>query len=588
MKNKRFFIFLFLMFLSTAVFLFPSDNPWGNLKKIYFYESIKNDPMVLENLNAINCDGFEKGERDNLASNLIKFGDLYFSGGKYDMAEAFYGKVLSLSPDYWYLYNKLEVLDRKKGNGFFNFKNAFKQLFMVLQDFKSSFLLVNSFFNMVFFAGLFVFFLFSMILFIKYFRLAGNDLPLFEHGTLSLKNLGIIVVLLLWPLLLFSGWFIYPFLITGFLWVYLNENEKKTILYTLIFIVVFTFLYSFNVMLENSARDKNFKVVQKVYDGHLYGRGDYEKFDNDLKTALAYSYYQHKQFDVALDILASTGENYKSKLKFDLMGNIYYKSGNFSESSNYFDESLKLDDKDKLTLNNFTLSLLRDNDEELFNSYTARYPEIVEFQKNVSVLKEVKLLPTGALWKRVLNFSEPHFNFAFFLKKLLNEFLKLPVVYFILVLILYIFGTKKLFPVMGGSTFCSKCSKVIKEASVHKSYKLCDECYQLFLIKDVIFLEAKILKEKELGKKFKKKYLIALLFSLLIPGLNLNYKERNRSFIIMSMMFYFLLGFSIIGTIAFTGLFFTAPIIFNLIGILSLVFYFLFNLFSVLGDYDGF
>ena len=83
-------------------------------------------------------------------------------------------------------------------------------------------------------------------------------------------------------------------------------------------------------MLENSVRDKNFKIVQKVYEGYLYGRGDYEKFDNELKTALAYSYYQHKQFDVALDILVSTGENYKSKLKFDLMGNIYYKSGNFN------------------------------------------------------------------------------------------------------------------------------------------------------------------------------------------------------------------------------------------------------------------
>ena len=170
MKNKWFFIFLFLMFLESAVFLFPSENPWGNLKKIYFFESIKNDPLVLENLSAINCEGFEKEERDNLASNLIKFGDHYFTAGKYDMAEAFYSKVLSFSPDYWYLYNKLEEIDRKKGNSFISFKNAFKQLFMVLNDFKSSFLLVNSYFNMVFFAGLFVFFLFSMILFIKYFR----------------------------------------------------------------------------------------------------------------------------------------------------------------------------------------------------------------------------------------------------------------------------------------------------------------------------------------------------------------------------------------------------------------------------------
>ena len=35
-----------------------------------------------------------------------------------------------------------------------------------------------------------------------------------------------------------------------------------------------------------------------------------------------------------------------------------------------------------------------------------------------------------------------------------------------------------------------------------KSHALCDGCYQLFLIKDPIFLEAKILKEKEISRQF--------------------------------------------------------------------------------------
>ena len=585
MKNKWFFI---ILFLCIAAFIFPAEKPWGNLKKIYFYDSVEDYSGVLENLGAINRDGLEKGEVATLSKNLIEFGDHFFAQKKFDIAEAFYRKVLDLSPDHWYLYNKLEEIDREKGNFFFNFKNVFSQLLLVMGNFKSSFLLVNSFFNMVFFVGLFVFFLFAIILFIKYFRLAGNDLLIDDNGGLSLRNIAIISVILLWPVLILTGWLIYPFLITGFLWVYLNENEKKTIYYMLIFVIGFTLLYSFNLMLENSARDKKFKIVQKVYENHLYGRGDYEKFDNELKVAQAYSYYQNKQNDIALDILLSTGETYKDKLKFDLMGNIYYKSANYSDSVNYFNESLRLDDKNKLTLNNFTLALLKADDEEVFNEYAKRYPEIDQYQKKVSDLNEVKLSPTGFLWKRLLHNSSERFSPTTFIKDLLNEFFKLPIVYFILVLFLYIFGVRKIFPLMGGSTYCSKCTKIIKEASVHKSYKLCDECYQLFLIKDVIFLEAKILKEKELNKKFKKKYLIGLVFSLLIPGLNLNYKARNRSFIFMSLMFYFLLGFAVIGTITFTRIYLTAPIILNLIGILALVFYFLFNLFSVLGDYDGF
>lgn len=585
MKNK---LFIIILFFCTTFSIFAGDNPWGNLKKIHFYDSVKNYEKVMENLEQIDCRGIERGEKEEIASNLIKFGDYFFSKGEYDNAEAFYRKVLSLSPDYWNLYNKLEKIDREKGSSFINFKYVFKQLLLMLKNFKSSFLLFNSFFNIVFFSGLIVFFVFSMVLFIKYFKLAGNDLLINENGKLSIKKAALVLIILAWPMLVMSGWMIYPFIITGLLWVYLNDNEKKAIFYLLILVLIFNLLYSFNLMLERSARDKNFKIIQEVYDCHLFEREDYEKFDNELKVAQAFSYYKNKQYDTALNILISTSEDYKNRLKYDLMGNIYYKSGDFSKSIKYYNESLRMDDKNKITLNNFTLSLLKNNKEVVFKSYASRYPEINEYKKNIEAIREAEISPSTFLWKRLLNFSSERFNFGQFLKNLFTEFIKFPIIYFMLLLFLYIFAIKKLFPVLGDSTYCSKCSKIIKEASVHKSYKLCDECYQLFLIKDVIFLEAKILKEKELNKKFKKKYMIGLIFSILIPGINLNYKERNRLFVILSIVFYFLLGFSIIGTIIFNELFLTAPIILNLIGMLAVIFYFIINLISVLGDYDGF
>lgn len=54
------------------------------------------------------------------------------------------------------------------------------------------------------------------------------------------------------------------------------------------------------------------------------------------------------------------------------------------------------------------------------------------------------------------------------------------------------------------------------------------------------------------------------------------------------MVFYFLVGFSLIGSMVFNGVFLTAPIILNAVGMLAFIVYFLINLFSVLGDYDGF
>ncbi|MCP4147009.1 MAG: hypothetical protein GY757_04590 [bacterium] len=590
MKNKL--IFLLLFFIAAGALL-ANDNPWGDLKKIHYYDSQKNYTRVLENLNQISTESLSKIEMDELAVNLIKFGDYYLSKGVYDNANAFYEKVISFSPKYWYLYNKLEKIQREKGSFIPGFKNTFKQLGDLLKSFGSSFLLVNNMLNVLFFTSLLVFFIFSMLLFIRYFKLAGNDLLHSEKGSVSTKKLVIVSLVLLWPLFFLSGWMLYPFIISGFLWVYINENEKSTIILLIALVGVGTLLLSLNLVLEDSAGSKEFRVVRDVYQGHLFESDDYEKFDNNLKVTQAYAYYLDKQYDTALEILDSTGKDYMNKLKHDLTGNIYFKSEDYAESQAAFIEALRVDEKDPVSLNNFTLALLKVdkpniNKPTVFRLHTRRYPEIESYKATISHLMEVEPIPESILWKRVFSLSKEKFSFGEFLKQVSVQLIQLPVIYYILIFIGYIFAVAKMFPEAGKSTFCSKCSKIIKEAAVHKSYKLCDECYQLFLIKDVIFLEAKIIKEKELTKKFEKKYLNCLLFSIVIPGLNLNLNEKNRIFVLLTMLFYFLLGFSIIGVIIFTKVFPAAPIILNLVGILAFVFYFLFNLFSIMGDYDGF
>jgi hypothetical protein len=268
------------------------------------------------------------------------------------------------------------------------------------------------------------------------------------------------------------------------------------------------------------------------------------------------------------------------------MGNIYFKFNNIDQGIRYYNESLSMNDKNPATLNNFTLALAKNSNEKIFNLYAQRYPEIRGYQKTVRDLKKVELKETF-LWKRLFNFGRERFNLLEFSKKLAKEFVSLPVVYLVLLMIAYIFLVKKIFPSVGESTYCSKCAKVIKEASIHRSYKLCSDCYQLFMIKDVVFLEAKVLKEQELNKRNARKYFRTLLLSLFIPGLNLNFKNKNYTFVIFSGLFYFLLGLYIFSQVIFSEVFSTVPLFFNLAGLGALILYLFINLYSLKGDEDG-
>jgi len=577
-------IFVFL----CPVFLLPKDDPWGNLKKIHFYDSIKNDQQVLKQLELIEFEGLTRVDQIEITSQLIRFGDYYFEKGKYDQAKAFYQKIFDAAPhdDYWYLYNKLEKIKRVKGSFFIGFKSMLGQFFLALKNFKASFLLVNHLFNLLFFSTLFTFFIFSLILFIKYFKLAGNDLLLDEKTEFSLKKILFIILALLWPALITSGWIVYPFLVTGFLWFYLNENEKKAVKYMLIAVAVISALYSLNLVLEKNLQTDNFKQAQQVYEGQLFAKEVYNTFDDGLKIAQALSYYEQGKYDTALDILNSTSDDYKSLEKYTLLGNIYYRQREISQSITYFNEALLLDDHDEIALNNFTLALLKESKPEVFKSYADRYPQIESLRTKAVDIKNVKL-KSAELWERLFNFSKGKFSLPLLFKGVIGELLTFPVVYYLLLFIIYVSGLKKLVPFIGQSTFCSKCRKIIKEASIHKSYKLCDDCYQLFSIKDVIFLEAKILKEKELKKKYRKKYIVYLIFSLFIPGLNFKYRESNRLFLLLSVIFYFLVGFALVGMVNFNHIYATAPLFFNLVGIGAVGFYFLVNIFSVLGEENG-
>jgi len=584
MKHKILFVVLFLV---ITVWSFPKEDAWGNVKKLYFYMSIDAKEEIPKQLDLIDMEGLKRSDREDIAGRLIKFGDYYYEKGNYRLSESFYRKVLHLSPGYWYLYSKLEKINSTEGGFFIRFKSIFGQLVMILKDFRASFMLTNQLVSMMFFTALLVFFIFSGFMMIKYFKLVGND-ALVEHDRRIIsKNVIILAALIFWPVLILSGWMIYPFLICGVFWMYLNDNEKKAVRIIISIITFVSILYSINLVLEQKAKTENFQKALRTYDGHLFGKEDYHSFDDKLKVTLAYSYYENGDSNSALDILNSTSESFNDKGKYLLYGNIHFREGDFSQSSDYYDKALRIDEQDPIALNNFTISLIRQNDPEILKSYLKRFPGLNAYRTKATNIQELKINSMD-LWVRLLSDSRYNFSVGSLITNWAGKLLSLPILYYFLIFMGYVYSLKKVFHQLGESTYCSKCAKIIKDISIHRSYKMCDECHQLFSIKDVVFLETKILKEKELKNKLRKKYIRETLFSILIPGLNFNHRENNRLFLVSSFMFYLLLGFSIMGAVNFNHVYSTSPLFLNLVGLTGILFYLLINIFSVMGEEDGF
>jgi len=287
--KKRFLFFLIVLCFVSMVFS-QGNNTWGNLKKIHLYDSIGKYGKVLENLQLIDFVGLNKKEVEKVAFELINFGDYYFSKGKNKLSESFYKKVLEISPGFWYVYNRLGKINKKRGYVLSNLEYGFKQFLMISRDFDSSFLILITLSKVLLFSSMFVFFIFSIILFAKYFKLVGNDLFINKTGTISIIRVFFIFIILFWPVFIFSGWMVYPFLIVGFFWVYMDAYERKSTLYIFIFIFITSFLFSFNRVLENNFKQENFDVLRELYKGGLFDKKEYDKFDDELKVIQALSY----------------------------------------------------------------------------------------------------------------------------------------------------------------------------------------------------------------------------------------------------------------------------------------------------------
>jgi len=351
---------------------------------------------------------------------------------------------------------------------------------------------------------------------------------------------------------------------------------------------VLTFLYSLGQYLEKSLLSPGFQTVQKVYAGRLYPDAAYSRFDNEMKVMQAYAYYHDGQDDVAMDILLDTGSGYGTPLKYNLLGDIHYEKGHIAQSIQFYRQSLSLDDRNPVTLKNFTVTLLKNNDPDLFLFYSKNYPQLSRIKDKVAALQKVRL-PEKILWRRLLNFSWQRFHFWHCLEVVAGEFLRFPVVLALLAMAAYIFLLRRFVPSLGQSIFCSKCGKIIRKMSIEQaqSHALCEDCYQLFLIKDPIFLEAKLIKEKEINRQASLKHFLLLAVSLVVPGFILNFRDRGKIFASLFFLFSVVFGLFLVNRVNFRGVFGVAPMFLSLIGLVAVVLYLAVAAYSLKEAGDG-
>ncbi len=595
MTRSRFFIsVLTVLLFFTGSFCIDASVIQGQVNKIHFYNSAGKYADAVEIVRQVDLSCLQGSKKNKAFDQLVKIGDFYVSNNLFDEAEQVYRKVLENGGDgYWFLYNRLSDIDTQKGSLLFSPGNLFGQMGMVFRNFRTGFFLMNSVVR-VFFYALLLGFLFSAIaLGYRYFPLMSNDVLIRDNGKIDVRKVLMVIAMLMFPVLIMSGWVIYPFLISGFFWGYLKDGEKATIRIMVIVIMLTGLCYSFTRVLENNACSDSFRLAEKIYAGEIKDFSKIQVSDNELKVLIANRIYENRNveessLEKALDILLSTENNYSSVRKYNLMGNIYFFLGKINESLNMYRKALAIEPGSNVVLNNFTMALLSSsepNKERVFTSFTRVYPQIEGLKTKVTGIRCYD--GNGSfLWKRLMAPESGNINVYGIIMDVFTGFLVSPLFFFILIFVVYVLFAERMFGNFSESTNCSKCGKIVKLYNVHHSYKMCDECHQLFLIKDVVFLEAKLIKERELQKKDNRQYLMTMLLALLVPGIGFR-KRFFWLFPLSMVLIYFAGGFFFYNYTLFTDSFEAPPVFLNIPAITGLILYAAVNIAAVAGDEYG-
>ena len=586
MKPVKALTFLLLVFWIFSA-LPAQDGSWNSLKRIQFHDSQNQNARMLYHLDQLDVSGAGPYRCARIASILEAYGDHFNEKGNLSVAKSFYQHSLAVNPNSWQVFNKIDGIQRKQGKLILGVQLAIRQFFRITRNFSTSFLLVNRIVHAFPLAILITLLFFSLVLFLRYFKLIQKDLFFDEEWHVNWLRIGLVLLLITWPMLLGIGWGAAPFVLFGLLWVYLERNEKRTIITAMTLFLVAILFLSFQTIMDRRANSPEFMAISSVFHGEKTGEINAQELDEEMTVIQAFNDYESGHYEKALERLEATGAEYSDKLKFQLLGNIYYRFGNIPECIDNLRKALRIDDTDPVSLNNFTLTLLKNGNVELLESYSKRFPQIRRLKRQRLTLREPSP-GQSVLWSRIFNPSNRSKSITAFLGEWGKGIFHYPGTWMIILFLTYILIIPRFLSKLGKSTSCSKCGKSINRAEIHRSYKLCGECYQLFMIKDVMFIEAKAIKEKELNRLKRKRKGLIFLGSLVVPGLNLLYSERSTLYLLFSSSVIFFLLLFLTARQTFLSVFGASPLFLSGIGVLAVLGYVLINLFSLRGEEDGF
>ncbi len=578
--------FLWLVFFFVFSCLFADEGQFyleGYLKELKYQAGFASGKEhLLEMINSLPEKNISFRQAQWLNRELTEIALNYQQKGDLTTAEKIMEKIVKADWGDWKSISFYHEI-KKQNSGAFVLDPWFRQLKKILTDFNSSLFLVNRLIYYAFLALMIATLFYVFFFFLNYFEIIINDCLLNDQRQFIFRKLIIALALLFWPVILFS-WGFFPFLIAPFCWYYFEKRNRKNLLFLFGGLLILSLLMSFKLYIEKAYSSPEFKKAENIFYAKKMAISDYRDLDSELQIYQAYNYIAERNYQRAEEILSQSKMN--SLLAKKLKGILALEYREYDRSISYFRDLLQAGERDYSTLNNLTLALVRKGEMDVYNSFANAYEEIKTLKNNVFDI----VLPSrdsSFLFKRLFYLGKEKPHLLEMLKVIGFSFLRVPVYLGILIFLFYLKIIKKLFGGIGRSIFCSKCHKIIKRPPIERPNLMCDDCYQLFLIKDPIFFDAKILKEKELQKSAGRKKNVFLILGIVIPGIALLYKKNYGLFSVLYAKFAFFSLLALSAANDFYRHFQAVPLLLPLSGILAVLAYLILNISAIWVENDA-
>ena len=427
----------------------------------------------------------------------------------------------------WKIYDDLAYIELKSFNFTKGIRNSVKTLLLFLKS--NDNILILTPLAKAFFLGIFISFL--IFVFFKYFYYF--EVLVFDLNVSSklLKSI-IFIIFLFLPSIFFLGLFYIPFGLAAIAFFYSLKEEKKTIfIYLIIFLLSFVFLLYTNII-QTASQNENYRAILKIKNGE-YKTNYLTKIENSLGNnpdpqlalTLAVRYYNDNLLFDAKRVLERIKETEQyNKIKYFYLGNIYYKVGFFSKAKDMYFKALQSAPDDPYINFNISVLLYRINQPDLAQKY-ALISQKAGIRRSEDIISLKDPIDINVFSYVKFKIERKDFNHPILIGL---------IVFFVLLALL-----KLIIRNIGSSTRCASCGRPTKKNRNSVNDRYCEECFNLFIIREPFLSETRKIKYKEIEENNLKKSKIVLFLSIFFPGLDFIYREKIYLYFILSSVFYF-------------------------------------------------